>query len=48
MKKKNDELDLIEKHFKIDIDVYTNDEPEIIQIDRRSIKTYDDTLKLMR
>ena len=34
---KNDELDLIEKHFKININVYTNDEPEIIQIDRRSI-----------
>ena len=38
--KKNDELDLIEKHFEININVYTNDEPEIIQIDRRSIKNY--------
>jgi hypothetical protein len=45
---KHDELDLIEKHFKININVYTNDEPEIIQIDRRSITKYDDTLNLMR
>jgi hypothetical protein len=44
---KYDELDLIEKHFKININVYTNDEPEIIQIDRRSITKYDDTLNLM-
>ena len=35
--KKNDEIDLIEKHFNININVYTHDEPEIVQIDRRSI-----------
>jgi len=46
--KKNDELDLIEKHFNININVYTHDEPELLQIDRRSITNYDDTLNLMR
>jgi hypothetical protein len=46
--KKNDEIDLIEKHFKININVYTHDEPELLQIDRRSICNYDDTLNLMR
>ncbi len=46
--KKNDEIDLIEKHFNININVYTNDEPELLQIDRRSITNYDDTLDLMR
>ncbi len=35
--KKNDEIDLIEKRFKININVYTNDEPELLQIDRRSL-----------
>ena len=45
---KNDELDLIEKKFEININVYTNDEPDIIQIDRRSITNYDDTMNLMR
>ena len=37
--KKNDEIDLIEKHFNININVYTHDEPELLQIDRRSITT---------
>ena len=46
--KKNDEIDLIEKHFKININVYTHDEPKLLQIDRRSICNYDDTLNLMR
>jgi len=45
---KNDEIDLIEKHFNININVYTHDEPELLQIDRRSICNYDDTLNLMR
>ena len=45
---KNDEIDLIEKHFNININVYTHDEPELLQIDRRSICHYDDTLNLMR
>ena len=46
--KKNDEIDLIEKHFNVNINVYTHDEPELLQIDRRSITNYDDTLDLMR
>ncbi len=46
--KKNDEVDLIEKHFNININVYTNDEPEVLQIDRRSICNYDDKLNFMR
>ena len=46
--KKNDEIDLIEKHFNININVYTNDEPESLQIDRRSKGDYVDTLNLMR
>jgi len=46
--KKNDEIDLIEKHFNVNVNVYTHDEPELLQIDRRSICNYDDTLNLMR
>ena len=46
--KKNDEIDLIEKHFNININVYTNDVKDVIRIDRRSITDYDDTLYLMR
>ena len=46
--KKNDEIDLIEKHCNININVYTHDEPELLQIDRRSMCEYDDTLNLMR
>ncbi len=46
--KKNDEIDLIEKCFNVNINVYTNDEPELLQIDRRRITNYDDTLNLMR
>ena len=46
--KKNDEIDLIEKHFNININVYTHDEPELLQIDRRSITNYVVTLDLMR
>ncbi len=42
----NDKLDLIEKHSNIDINVYTHDEPKLLQIDRRSICNYDDALKL--
>ncbi len=38
----------MEKHFKININVYTNDKPDIIHIDRRSINNYEDTLNLMR
>ncbi len=46
--KKNDEIDLIEKHLNVNINVYTHDEPELFQTDRRSICDYDDTLNLMR
>ncbi len=46
--KKNDEIDLIEKHFNININVCSHDEPELLQIDRRSMCEYDDTLNLMR
>ena len=46
--KKNDEIDLIEKHFNININVYTQDEADVTQIYRRSITNYDDTLNLMR
>ena len=46
--KKNDEIDLIEKHFNININVYTHDDPETIRIDRRSITNYNDTMNLMR
>ncbi len=37
-------IDLIEKHFNININVYTHDEPELLQIDRRSITDYDDAM----
>jgi hypothetical protein len=48
--KKNDEIDLIDKHLNININlnVCTQDEPEILQGDRRSITNFDDTLDLMR
>jgi hypothetical protein len=46
--KKNDEIDLIEKHFNININVYTNDVKDTLRIDRRSICNYNDTLDLMR
>ena len=56
------EIDEIEKHFKININVYTNDEcikeinketgekerKYIVEIDRRSMLKYEDTLNLMR
>ena len=48
MIKRNDEIYLIEKHFDVNINVYTHDVPELLQIDRRSIRNYDDTLNLMR
>jgi hypothetical protein len=46
--KKNDQIDLIEKHFNVNINAYTHDEPELLQIDRRSSTNYDDTMNLMR
>ena len=46
--KKNDELDLIERFFKININVYTNDEPDIFMIDRRSINLFEDSINLLR
>jgi hypothetical protein len=55
-------IDEVEKHFKININVYTNDEctkeinkergekerKYIVEIDRRSMLKYEDTLNLMR
>ena len=46
--KKNDEIDLIEKHFNVNVNVYTHDVKDTLRIDRRSICNYDDTLNLMR
>ncbi len=43
-----DGIDLIEKHFNININLYTHDEPELLQIDTRSITNYNDALDLMR
>ena len=43
-----DEIDKIEHHFKININIYTQDEKEITQIDRRSVNNYDDVLYLLR
>ena len=45
---KNDEIDLIEKHFNVNINVYTHDVKDTFRIDRRSICNYNDTLNLMR
>ncbi len=39
-----DEIDKIENHFKININIYTQDEKEVTQIDRRSVNNYDDVL----
>jgi hypothetical protein len=41
-------MDSVEKYFNIKINVYTNDKPNLLQIDRRSITNYNDTLNLMR
>jgi hypothetical protein len=43
-----DEIDKIELHFKININIYTQDEKEVTQIDRRSVNNYDDVLYLLR
>jgi hypothetical protein len=43
-----DEIDKIEHHFKINIYIYTQDEKEVTQIDKRSINDYDDVLYLLR
>ncbi len=48
MREKNDEIGLTEKHFDININVHTHDEPELLKIDRRSITNYDYALNLMR
>ncbi len=48
MEKKKDEIDLIEKYFNVNFNVYTHDEPELLQIDKRSITNYDETSNLMR
>ena len=41
-----DEIDKIEHHFKMNINIYTQDEKEVTQIDRRSVNNYDDVLYL--
>ncbi len=33
--KKNDEIDLSEKHVNVNINMYIQDEPELLQIDRK-------------
>ena len=43
-----DEIDKIEQHFKMNINIYTQDEKEVTQIDRRSVNNYDDVLYLLR
>ena len=45
---KEEELDKIERHFKINMNVDTNGIQEEILVDRRSICKYDDALNLMR
>jgi hypothetical protein len=42
-----DEIDKIEQHFKININIYTQDEKEVTQIDRRSVNN-NDVLYLLR
>ena len=44
---KNDELDLIERFFKININIYTNDERDILMIDRRSINLFEALINLL-
>jgi hypothetical protein len=46
--RKQDEIDMIEQHFKININIYTQDEKEVTQIDRRRVNNYDDVLYLLR
>jgi hypothetical protein len=43
-----DEIDKIELHFKININIYTQEEKGVTQIDRRSVNNYDDVLYLLR
>ncbi len=38
---------MIENKFKANNNVYTHDEPDLLQIDRISITNYDDTLNFM-
>jgi hypothetical protein len=42
-----DEIDQIEQHFKININIYTQDEKDVTQIDRRSVNN-NDVLYLLR
>ena len=45
---KHDEIDEVEKFFEININVYTQEEEGITNIDRRSMSKYSKTLNLMR
>ncbi len=40
--KKNDEIDKLKK-INVNINIYTNDEKDVLRIDRRSITDYDNT-----
>ena len=44
----HDEIDDVEKIYKININVFTNDEPDLFQIDRRSMSNHETTLNLLR
>lgn len=46
--KTEDEIDKIEQHFKININIYTQDEENKTEIDRRSFTNYENTLYLLR
>jgi hypothetical protein len=46
--KSEDEIDKIEQHLKMNINIYTQDEKEVTQIDRRSVNNYDDVLYFLR
>ena len=46
--KAEDEIDKIEQHFKMNINIYTQEEKGVTQIDRRSVNNYDDVLYLLR
>ena len=45
---KRDEIDDVERCFKININVFTNDELDVFQIDRRSMSNHETTLNLLR
>ena len=46
--KSEDEIDKIEQHLKMNINIYTKDEKEVTKIDRRSVNNYYDVLYFLR